>query len=174
MHNEIKSGIEKASNELIELISSANDEQFNEMPSEESWSVAQVGGHLLKSYALVDFLKDGKTMQAERSAGKEIEEIKKIFLDFNAKYISAESLRPADLPIQKEELLKGLQMRILQMQELIQTKDLTEICIGRPFPGIGELSRLEWLYVILYHTQRHIHQIKNILESMNTILNNKP
>ncbi|MEO6838369.1 MAG: DinB family protein [Ginsengibacter sp.] len=165
MENVIEIKLEKTSNELVQLISSTNEFQFNEIPFEGSWSVSQVGDHLLKSYGLVEVLNDGPVRKTERLPGKEIEQVKKIFLDFDAKYKSAEALLPTNEPIKKEELLSDLQKRISQIKELIQTKDLTETCIGIPFKGIGELTRMEWLHVILFHTQRHIHQIKNIIKS---------
>lgn len=166
MKNVISTEIEKTTNELIQLISLTSDEQISEIPFEGSWSLAQVGDHLLKSYGLVEALKTGPVRQTERLPVNEIEQVKKIFLDFNAKYKSAEALMPTNEPIEKEKLLSGLQKRISQIKEVMHTKDLTETCIGIPFKGIGELTRIEWLHVILFHTQRHIHQMKSILKSL--------
>ncbi|HUZ61986.1 MAG TPA: SRPBCC domain-containing protein [Hanamia sp.] len=171
MITEISVEFGKTSDELIQLIVSTNEDHFNEIPFEGSWSAAQVGDHLLKSYGLVEVLSDGPVKQTERLPEKEIEQVKKIFLDFNAKYKSAETLLPTNESIEKEKLLSGLQKRISQIKEVIQTKDLTETCVGLPFNGIGELTRIEWLHVILFHTQRHIHQMKNILRSLQTIVN---
>ena len=171
MKNVIGAEIEKTTGELIQLISSTRNEELNEIPFEGSWSVAQVGDHLLKSYGLVEALSEGKVKKTERLPGVEIEKVKNIFLDFDAKYKSAETLLPTNEPIEKEKLLSGLQKRMSQIKEVIQTKDLTETCVGLPFKGIGELTRMEWLYVILYHTQRHIHQMKNILKSLQKIVN---
>ncbi len=168
MITEISIEFEKASDELIQLISATNEDQFNEIPFEGSWSVAQVGDHLLKSYGIVNVL-NGQGAETKRLQGKEIEKVKKIFLDFDAKYKSAEAILPTNERIEKEKLLNALQKRIGEIKEVIQTKDLTETCVGFPFKGIGELTRMEWLYVILYHTQRHIHQMKNILEQLESI-----
>ena len=165
MENLISIEIGKTTNELIQLISSSSEEQFNEIPFEGSWTVAQIGDHLLKSYGLVEALNNDSVRKIERSPGKEVEQVKKIFLDFDAKYKLAEALLPTNEPIEKEKLLSDLQKRISQIKEVIQTKDLTETCVGIPFKGIGELTRMEWLHVILFHTQRHIHQIKTILKS---------
>ena len=170
MTTEISAGFEKTSDELIQIISSTNEEQFNEIPFEESWTIAQVGEHLLKSYGLVEALNLGPVRHTESLPGKGIETVKKIFLDFDAKYKSAEALLPSDEPIEKEKLLSDLQKRISQIKEVIQTKDLTETCVGLPFKGVGELTRIEWLHVILFHTQRHIHQIKNISKSLEAIV----
>ena len=162
MKNVIGIKFETTINELIQLISSSNEEQLNEIPFEGIWTVAQIGDHLLKSYGLVEVLKNGPVRKTEKLPGKEIEKIEKIFLDFDTKYISAEALMPTNEPIEKEKLLIDLQKRISQIKEVIQTNDLTETCVGLPFKGIGELTRMEWLHVIIFHTQRHIHQMKNI------------
>ncbi|HEY5461629.1 MAG TPA: DinB family protein [Hanamia sp.] len=170
MTTEISIEFEKTSDELIRLISSISEEQFNEIPFDGSWTAAQVGDHLLKSYGLIKVL-NGQAVETRRLPVKEIETVKKIFIDFDAKYKSAENLFPTNEPIEKEKLLSELHKRIGQIKEVIQIKDLTETCVGVPFKGIGELTRIEWLYVILYHTQRHIHQIKNILKSLESIVN---
>src|SRR6185312_11682582 len=101
MVTEISIGFEETSDELIQLISSTNDEQFNEIPFEGSWTIAQIGEHLLKSYGLIEALNFGPVRYAERSPEKEIETVKKIFLDFDAKYKSAEALLPTNEPIEK-------------------------------------------------------------------------
>ncbi|MBE7179216.1 MAG: DinB family protein, partial [Mucilaginibacter polytrichastri] len=41
--------------------------------------------------------------------------------------------------------------------------DLSMLCLGFDFPGLGFLTRYEWLYFNIYHTQRHIRQLRNIL-----------
>ncbi|HEY5369476.1 MAG TPA: SRPBCC domain-containing protein [Hanamia sp.] len=165
MITQITTEFEKTSDELLQIILSTNEEPLYEIPFEGSWSVAQVGDHLLKSYGLVEALSHGPVKKTERLPGIEIEKVKNIFLDFDAKYKSAEALLPTNERIEKEKLLSGLQKRISQIKEVIQTKDLTETCAGMPFKGIGELTRMEWIHVILYHTQRHNHQIKNIIKS---------
>jgi hypothetical protein len=48
----------------------------------------------------------------------------------------------------------------------VQTLDLTSTCLGFELPGFGKFTRLEWGNFILYHTQRHMHQMKNILRKI--------
>ncbi|MDP4283894.1 MAG: DinB family protein [Bacteroidota bacterium] len=157
--------IEKTANELTQLISSTNEEQFNKIPFEGSWSIAQVGDHLLKSYGAVEIL-NGPVTKTGRSPGEKIEMIKETFLNFDKKYQSDKSILPKNRLVDKEILLSELKNRIAQIQEVIRTKDLSETCAGFALPAFGEFTRLEWLSLILYHTQRHIHQIKNILKPL--------
>ncbi len=51
-------------------------------------------------------------------------------------------------------------------------KDLTHTFQGTDLSQImnlsvfGDITKVELLYFVLYHTQRHIHQLKNILEDL--------
>jgi hypothetical protein len=162
---EVSIEIGKTTDELIQLISSTNEEQFNKIPFDGSWTIAQVGDHLLKSYGAVEIL-NGLVTKTERSPGEKIERIKEIFLDFDKKYQSDKSILPANAFIDKEIVLSELRIRIAQIHDVIRTKDLSGTCASVALPFFGEFTRLEWLSLILYHTQRHIHQMKNILKSL--------
>ena len=40
---------------------------------------------------------------------------------------------------------------------------------GRNLPVFGEITKLELLHFVLYHTQRHIHQLKKILAAISNL-----
>jgi hypothetical protein len=48
----------------------------------------------------------------------------------------------------------------------VQTLDLTSTCLEFELPGFGKFTRMEWGNFILYHSQRHIHQMKNIMRKI--------
>ncbi len=162
MKEEILNELEKNTGALIELISSLPQEQLNKIPFEGSWTAAQLGDHLLKSYAVVETL-NGPVKKTERPMGEKIEQVKTLFLNFDIKMNSPEAVIPSNGPIDKEKLLSALRNRIEQLNGIIQTKNLSETCLGFAIPQYGEFTRLEWIYFTIYHTQRHVHQLKNIV-----------
>jgi hypothetical protein len=162
---EICNSINNATGELLIIIRSLDEEKLNKTPSEESWTAGQVGDHLLKSYTVVKIL-NGATKPTDRPPDQKVGEVRNLFLDFNIKMKSPEFIIPSNAPIDKERLLSSLGGRIEQINEVIQTKDLTEICEGFAIPEYGEFTRLEWLYFVLFHTQRHIHQLKDIVQKV--------
>lgn len=149
--------------ELLDIIASVGEEKLNVVPTDGDWSIGQVADHLLKSYDIADVL-DKKATPTNRPADQKEEMIKHLFLDFNIKMKSPEAIRPASDPINKTQLLSALKGRFKQFEEIIRNQDLTLICLDGEIPEFGEFSRLEWIYFTLYHTQRHIHQIKQTLE----------
>ena len=167
MEKEIFDELKKTTDELVHLISSANEKELNEIPFDGSWSAAQVGEHLLKSYGIVEILKNPQT-KTERLPGEKAELLKSVFLNFNQKAKSAAAILPSDDFINKENLLSSLKKRIAEIKEVVQTKDLSEICESIAPPVFETMTKLEWLHLILYHTQRHNHQIKNIFQHLKT------
>lgn len=161
-NKKIHSELKKVTSELLEILSSLDQEHLNRIPSHGGWTAAQIGEHLLKSYAVVKTL-NGTTKPTQRPADKKIKSIKNLFLDFNVKMESPEFIVPSPDPIDKETLLTSLEKRVKQILEVIDTKDLTVTCEDYAIPEYGEFTRLEWVYFCLYHTQRHVHQLNQLV-----------
>lgn len=167
MEKKFFNDLKKTTNELLDLVSSASEKALNEIPFEGSWSAAQIAEHLLKSYGIVELLKNPQA-KTERIADEKVELLKSVFLNFNQKAKSAAAILPSDNFINKENLLRSLKKRIAEIEEVIQTKDLSETCKSVSPPVFETMTKLEWLHLILYHTQRHNRQIKNIFQHLKT------
>ena len=161
--------LDETSAELLQLISSANASAINVVPSDsnlikDSWSAAQLASHVTKSNkAIVQALKmEGKS--ANRSPAQRVPELKKMFLDFSTRFNSPEFTRPNQDVYQKEALIEDLKKSNEQLKELRNRINLSEII---SLPAFGEITKLELFHFVLYHTQRHIHQLKNIFHALN-------
>lgn len=146
---------------LEDVLSSADINVINKIPFEGSWTIGQVACHVTKSnFGMVKALQmDGTT--AGRDLLQAEPKLKQIFLDFKAKYNSPEFIKPEMKEYQKEDLLRDLKNSIEQLKEQREKQDLSELL---NLEILGDLTKVELLYFVLYHTQRHIHQLKNILE----------
>ena len=165
MSNKILNEVKATIDELIQLLSSLSEAELNTRPFENSWTSAQVGEHLLKSYGVAQIL-EAPVKPTERPADEKIETIKEIMLNFDTKMNAPEFIIPSAESIDKAKLLNSLQRVSSKIQSVAENLDLSETCTGFALPGIGELTRLEWLHFILYHTQRHIRQLKTIRENV--------
>jgi hypothetical protein len=92
--------------------------------------------------------------------------IQKMFLDFSTKMVSPDFVRPSDTPKNKAALLQALQKTMSGIQSAAATLDLTATCMGFEFPGIGNLTRSEWVAFLLAHVLRHTHQLNRIAEKL--------
>jgi hypothetical protein len=85
-----------------------------------------------------------------------------MFLDFSIKMKSPDFILPSDKPLDKEQLINGIKNQSKEILNAMQANDPTEVCTGFEIPGFGPFTRLEWLYFITYHTQRHVWQLERM------------
>jgi len=167
---ELFASLDHTTSELIELISSFSETQINEIPSAGSWTAAQVAEHVTKSNIgiIKSLKKEGRS--PDRAADAGVEELKKTFLDFDKKLNSPEFILPTQDIYQKKLVIDNLGISIAQLKELSRQVNLFEV-ISHPI--FGEVTKLELLHFVVYHTQRHIHQLKNIFALSNTKVKSK-
>lgn len=165
MNTDILTRVKGVTDELISILSSFSPEDINKKPFEGAWSAAQVGEHLYKSYGVVDILK-APVKKTDRAPDQNIESIKNMFLNFDVKMRSPEFIIPSAGTIEKEVLINSLKERTSKIVEISEPLELSETCVGFSIPGSDAFTRLEWLHFILFHTQRHIHQLKKIQEKV--------
>ena len=165
MNEAILSRLEAATDELTGLLSSLSETELNTRPFDGSWTAAQVGEHLLKSYGVGRILK-APVKKTERPSDQKVEAIKEVFLNFDIKMESPEFITPSDGHIDQATLLSSLSNVTSEIQATAEQLDLSETCTAFALPQMGEFTRLEWLHFMLYHTQRHNRQLKNICQKL--------
>jgi hypothetical protein len=148
--------------ELLATISSFKEEDINTVPFEGSWTPGQVGEHIYKSMSGVSHSLQGAVKKTDRDPGQKIKAIEDVFLNFDLKFESPDFIQPSDLPHDKTLLLRCLTLITAEVSEQINTQDQSAICLQPILPGFGDLTRLELNYFIVFHTQRHIHQLKKM------------
>jgi len=150
-------------NELLDLISFTDEKLVNKIPFEESWTVGQLARHVTKSnHQMVQLLQlPGET--ANRGLADGEPNLKNIFLDFEAKYNAPESIVPETKHYDKQALLDDLINSIQQLKEERSKQDVSKLL---NVDLLGQLTKLELYYFMLYHTQRHIHQLKNMWKEL--------
>jgi DinB superfamily len=156
--------LDEVSSELIHLISSADSITINIVPPDNyrvknSWTAAQLISHVTKSNNAIRQALNMEGKTAGRNPDERVPELKKMFLDFKVKFNSPEFIRPGLHNYEKDALISDLKKSIEQLKELRSKVNLSEII---SLPAFGEITKLELLHFVLYHTQRHIRQLKNI------------
>jgi hypothetical protein len=155
--------IRQSSDDFIALLFKFSDEQLNTIPFAGSWTAGQVADHILKA---TDGIPDSQTMEPDRSPDLYVETLRSLFLDFTVKFESPEFIVPERGPFQvRDQVLQLLRIKN-QNAAIAITKDLKQICLDFEFPGLGHLTRYEWLKFISVHTQRHTYQLKCIAEKI--------
>jgi hypothetical protein len=167
--------MEKVIREANETLSALEHEfsrfdslQINDVPFEGSWTAGQLAEHLVLSNSGFLEVINGPVAETDKPADLMVKEIKKDFLNFNVKYDSPKEIYPEDRTYNQPELLKSLKQIRKGISDAATGLDLTKTCTSYELPGYGFLTRLEAIYFVIYHTQRHVHQLKNIYSELDT------
>lgn len=79
---------------------------------------------------------------------------------------SPDFIIPSDEPKDKALLTSELKYIFDGIATAAKTKDLYAISTGFEMPVLGSLTRTEFIHFTIFHTKRHIHQLKNIRQHL--------
>lgn len=145
--------------EMKEILSNIPEEKVNSIPYAGSWSAAQLARHVSKSVTAIARALRSEAMPAQRPPAERVPELKKIFLDFNHKMKSPDFIVPETGPYEKQASVDDLDKSYHRLKENAAHAGLNELVENLP---MGPVTKLEMLHFVLYHNQRHLHQLKKI------------
>jgi hypothetical protein len=155
--------IEMTVSQIVNMISLLNNNRLNEIPYEHSWTAGQLCNHIIKStVGVVQTMKtDGKI--TNRNSREKITELKNIFLDVSNKFQSPDEIVPDNGPYEKHKIIDDLTKCLKDLNFYSTNTDLSEEVDGGP---LGSITKYELLHFVLYHSQRHLRQMKRIYEAV--------
>lgn len=166
MKNDINTEFESAFADFEAALEKFDENKFNVIPFEGSWSAAQVADHLLKANTGAAQTLLGSTIDTTREPGANEEAIRSFMLDMDTKMTSPEFILPSNDPIEKDTMLQNTREAGNKLRNILLEEDITKTCTDFSLPGLGELTRYEWICFVVCHTRRHTHQINIILKML--------
>lgn len=149
---------------LIELGNLIDDNKVDTVPFEGSWTAGQLLEHVDK--AVNPSILVGNTQATDRPADEKVGTVKKIFLDFNVKFESPDFILPVEEVHDRKALIHSLSTKFDELIHAASTMNLAEECMDFEVPQMGKFTRLEWISFYMIHTQRHLHQLENIIDAL--------
>lgn len=146
--------------ELLAAILAIDEQKFNAVPFEGSWTAGQLTDHLLKADDVSVLY--AETQPSERPIDEKVQAISDIFLNFELKLTTPARIVPSDDHQEKQAMLKALGDAFDKLIEAANTLDLSPLCMSWVIPAFGPLTRLEFLWLYNVHTIRHTRQLKKI------------
>ncbi|AJD90198.1 hypothetical protein JMA_08810 [Jeotgalibacillus malaysiensis] len=147
--------------ELIALVQSLNEEELNTPAPSGGWTVAQVVEHL--AVAEVNFLKLVDHAIRQRKIGRADTKDFSIVRDRSVKMKAQHE--PSAIRRDHEECLTMLQQSRKKTELFItEHKDIEQYIVSHP--RFGDIPATSVFTLIAEHENRHIDQIKEILESI--------
>jgi hypothetical protein len=155
-----------SSQNLISALNDFSSEQWNIKPAENSWSAAQVAHHLLVIESGVNKFFIGKTKPSPRSGDGIIKRLDQFLENRTRTYSAPDYTLPPDDPGSQQELIQKLEASRKKLSEHIIKLDLNVLCLDFKHFFFGELTRIEWVHFVMYHSNRHLIQLQNIKNAL--------
>ena len=149
--------------QFVDMISMLDSKQINEIPYENSWTAGQLCNHILKSTQGIIQAMKADAKPTEKNSTDKIAELKSIFLDFSNKFQSPKEIVPDNGPFEKQNTIEDLTRCFQELDFYSRNTELNAALDGGP---LGEITKYELLHFVLYHSQRHLRQMKRIYEAV--------
>ncbi len=145
--------------QLTQLLLSLDENEINTVPYPESWTAGELVRHVTKSTNGMAMVMLAEPIPAERDTAEKVHQLKKTFLDFLLKMKSPEFIVPEKETYNKQYSVDALQQSFVTLKENAGKANLDDLVKDLPF---GPTTKLELLHFVLYHTERHLHQLRKI------------
>ena len=160
---ELVQEIDYTISQFVDMLSMLDNNQINKIPYENSWTAGQLCNHILKStLGIVAAMKTDGTL-TEKNSREKIAELKSIFLDTSNKFQSPEEIVPDNGPFEKQKTIDDLTQCFKNLEFYSRNTNLNEELDGGP---LGTITKYELLHFVLYHSQRHLRQMKRVYEAV--------
>lgn len=150
--------------EALALIKRCNETQLRYKP-EGKWNTLEIAEHICSTERLVIALlsKPSANLHGEENViGNE--KLERILVTMRARKVKApDSLEPKGLLNTAEAFEeKFIAQRQVLKENLLNGKIIIDTRIHK-HPIMGEMTITDWMYFIIHHTQRHLEQIKELM-----------
>ncbi len=159
--------LENTLNEFTGIISSLNDDLLNKEFKNASWTLGQVGRHVIRVNS--GFLKqlNGPVEKTKRRYDELAENINTSFLNFNIRMTSPDFVLPEKAQYKRDDLVVSLKEINDGLVSAAKSLDMTQTCRLFELPVLGYLTRYEAVTFVISHAKRHIHFLKKRIQSLN-------
>ena len=148
---------------LVKRIDQFSEVQFYTKPDQSSWSAGEVLEHLYRSEFGLPRLFTGEVQQlTDREPDALVEKMRERFLESDKPLNASGVILPTESEKSKIELIQKFRDNRSKIADLIEELPPEELCMKFEHPLLGYLTRMEWVYFSIIHTQRHMHQLDRI------------
>jgi hypothetical protein len=148
---------------LLKFFSSFDSEDFNKRTADGSWTPGEIAEHLLRLDIAINRILQGSSRMTNRDPDEKSANIKHVFLNLDRKLQAPSEIQPTDTIKDPFSIIAKIRSERHKMIEMIQTKDLSETCTSFSHHAFGEMTRLEWIYLSIYHAERHMLHLEKFI-----------
>lgn len=162
------SALDQNTDALISQILRFESALFDKQPADGSWSAAQLTEHIYVLDRLIYNILTGETEASARAADEKVSIIQSVMNNRTRTISAPDPIVPLGKVKDQQILITKIIAARKEIHALIQTADLSPVCLGFIHKGFGPMTRLEWIEFLMIHSERHFHQYQRILNTLHT------
>lgn len=163
---EINQQLKETRVELLGILTGLSGDQLNQQKDLNSWSISQVCQHLYitEELYIVAIKKGLRSKEESYIENKPVE----FLLDRSKKLEAPDIAKPTDEFLEYQEIIEKLNNSRQKLLELLNTVEDPSVLSRRHFihPVFKEMLLMDWVKSLYLHEQRHIKQIKEIIDGL--------
>ena len=166
MKDDILQLLEENTAKLLAFVQEVDDDKLLANPSRNEWSVMDCCEHILQLEQALMRLFRGPVEPVEDQTDEVVNTIRDRFLDFSQKLTAFGVILPQRKYKSKIEISEAITETRNMLLRIGENNGWDKKCMLYAHPLFGHLSRLEWIAFCVYHVERHLNQMKGIVEQL--------
>ncbi|MEO0471444.1 MAG: DinB family protein [Bacteroidota bacterium] len=161
----IQADLSQNTADLSQFLEKVDEKAASQKPAPKAWSVVGILEHLLIVERSLAHLFQGKTDPAQRDPEQQIAVIQQAFSRHDRQYDAAKMIFPQG---EVQSVREGMERLIgvrAKLQALLAEDNLHEVCTDFRHFAFGEMTRVEWIYFCILHTERHMVQMEKAIQA---------
>ena len=164
--NELKAMLKTNTGSLLQMIAHFPHADWNKRPAEGKWSPGEIADHILLTDNSIHQLFNGPSVVAtDRVPLSKEKLIKEVFLDHTRKLKAFGPIIPKEGEKVKESLIREIKQVRGSLNAFLDHATTSELCMSFSHGKFGLLTKFEWIYFMIYHTERHLIQMESLIAS---------
>lgn len=169
MTDSLLAALDLNTRQVLDALAPLDTDAINRKPNSGVWSLAQVVDHLTRSDAVMARVARGTSEPSPRDPLEKVEQMRTRFGDFESKLSAFGMLIPGNEAMELDDVVRKFSEARAHFRDSVASGDLTELCTRFAHPLFGQLTRAEWGWFTIIHTERHLVQFSRIQTMLNVL-----
>lgn len=153
--------MQRATDDVARALEAVPEELFTTQPEENVWSPRDIAEHLIQLDSSTVFILKGKSHPEQgRDPSVALSNVLDSFGDFEKKFHTFGPGIPKRELMNREEPIARFRKTRTLVSRILEKGNLDEVCELFEHGIFGYLTRLEWGWFIIIHSDRHLNQIQ--------------
>lgn len=153
---------------FLDILDTVHPDKLHQKNEQTTWSIMDCAEHMLISeQSVTGALKGAAEPVKDRAPNSKVPDISRSFMDFDKRLrVTGEPDTLKGGYKSTADFSKAFRQNREIIKDTLRKEPVDWLCKDMEHPVFGFMTRIEWVYYLIYHTERHLQQINRIEASL--------